>query len=320
MCDVSWLGSCYLFERVSYNLFRFIFLSFITTGPCAAEDFELEYSHCGAYRSNVVMNIGSTYDPVMVKQILSRQIQTYVEDIHASENNNEVDSIYDYPKWVRSTVYIELVGVSTPMDDDEIFLFLQEFEKGFRPKMEADNYDWINVELLYQLNTTNDQIAFTSEERSHANKVKIMPKASCSGDACNDENFYNYLIVNLEQFTGEFLGRLKAIAPSDEAETYFDDILLIRVRNERLVIPELPLESDTNTTPANVWDDVEIPFWLWILAVLAFLVVVFAMVHVCILSPRQKAMASDKEKDEFDHQSNDEDEYQSRHGQTESPI
>lgn len=270
-------------------------ISFVA--PCTEEDFELEYSDCGTYRSNVVMNIGSEYDPVVVKQVLTKEIKTYVEEGYVNETGNtEVDTLYDYPKWVQAAVYMELVGVSKPMDDDEMFLFLQELEEGFRPQMEEDNYDWINNSIMYQENITNEE-SYNAQERNVVNKVKIMPKATCSGDSCNSENFYNYLVVNLEQFAEEFLGRLQTISPSG-ADDYFDDILEVIVRNDKLEIPELPPDENIDPTAKNAGDDKEIPFWLWLFALFATGVVVFALIYVCILSPKRKQAAESSVKEE----------------------
>ncbi|GAX18666.1 hypothetical protein FisN_10Hh121 [Fistulifera solaris] len=262
-------------------------IDYFSRAPCSEEDFELEYSDCGTYRSNVVLNLASEYDPVVVKQVLTREIQTFVEDSYANETNNQVDTLYDYPKWVQTTVYMELVGVSTPMDDDEMFLFLQEFEDGFRPQMEEDNYDWVKNEILYQEIMDNRE-EFNVQERNVINKVKLMPKATCSGDSCNDENFYNYLVVNLDAFTGEFLGRLQGVSPNG-ADDYYTDIIQIIVRNDQLEIPELPPEENLDPTASQAGDDKDIPFWLWILALLAVITVVVTLIYVCILSPRRKA-------------------------------
>ena len=298
------------------NFLTFDLFFILSTAPCTEEDFELEYSDCGTYRSNIVMNIASEYDPVVVKQVLTNVVRTFVEETYAAENDNQADTIYDYPKWVQAAVYIELVGVSKPMDDDEMFLFLQEYEGGFRPIMEEDNYDWINNEIMYQENTTSAE-NFTAEERNVINKVKIMPKATCSGDSCNNENFYNYLIVNLDQFAGELLGRLQTISPSG-SDVYYNDIVQIIVRNEELEVPELPAEENTDLTAKNAGDDKDIPFWLWLFVLLAVLVVVCTLLYICFLSPRRKAVSSEKEEDEdeLDRQNNIGGDHQSQ----ETPI
>ena len=268
--------------HLSRSFVLFCCFNSIRIGNCDADDLQEDaaagYTNCVKAYSTISLLASENIDSVILQRSTLLRVRAFVTDPNSMES---LSTLYDYPKLVQSSVLLRLVGQAVAMDDDEQFLFLQTFQEGFQPILEGDSYEWIEAKIIAQQagTATPDLTIEESDKGDLYNRVELMMRAQCSGNACTDENFGNWLTQNVKAYSQEFLGRLFTVGPP-EKDMYYDELRSIDVGESLLIEPLNPpkLTDTTNSEPS----DAEMPAWLWAVLVAAVALLAFAVAWTCV--------------------------------------
>jgi hypothetical protein len=231
-----------------------------------------------------------TVDPVILERSSMIRIRTFLDERYNTEQDAQ-QVIYDYPKPVQSSILLRLIGNGDLMDDDEQYLFLKAFEEGFRPILEDAYYEWVDVLIRGQVtgNSNPDQNPNDLPETQYLfNRVVILLRAQCSGDACTDDNFENFALQEMEAWAQTFLSYLYSVGPPT-AEMYFDDLLQIDVGEHRAVDPLIPAANIDTSNPDP--DEAKISGVIWVIVIIFLGILVCACAWVGLRYPARRNAA-----------------------------
>ena len=252
-------------------------------------------------------------DTERLELVALEHVRTYLTTDFNTQQQGSIYIIYEYPITVQASVLLKLQGAHRIMAENEIALFLQNFQAGFEGIMLVGQYNYVDADVLLQflgIDEKRRQRRYLQQQQEQAelesnpnefNMVELLVRGQCFGPStCHNDNFRNFLHREMQAFTVPFLTLLKTIGPAD-AILYFDRVLSISLAQSQQSVPDLKPDFVIEIVDANEED---VPSWVWIL--LAVVVAILACASGWVYY-RMQGRSSNKAKTILPHDPDDDD-------------